>query len=754
MRSSENIFNYINMKAIDNDIVFVFPPAFGNLGSFRNHLGVAYLRSALTKNGITTSQYINSQPGTINMVASDIIKHNPAIIGFTVYDANFILSLSLAVAIKKLNPKIKIVMGGPTSTFGAKQIMEYHDVIDVCVMGEAEETGTQIFTTLLNGHNFDESQQGVCFRRNGTVVCNELSPLVGSKCKDIQSALDSTPSPYLSGILTDGRIGVLTGRGCTHNCQYCAFAALGRKKLRLHSIERVLAELKYIDEQQKRSGDHYIVPIHDDAFTLFPERAKKLCQLIADSNFELSLSCITRADSLDDELLRLMRDAGFTSLAFGLESAVPSVLRATGKVRPPDFPNPDLQPERQFIEQVKAGVIGAKKYGFNVGVSIILGLPSETAEDGLNTLRFVKKLPVDFYMHNFLWVFPGTPLWETHERYGIGCGLNTMGLPSTYEYSYDVSKLRPRPKCSLEQDARSIRMFAIYSLHSCDSVIAKDESISTVILNMPEISAQVALWLAQILNLGSIIIQVYKKLKRSEQKFKLYQDRCTLIDNMVPARHHIQVLRKKIDKEDKQWLISSSGVDLYTQHKPDLLSFSSDDNPDSLLNWLKDTPTEDTFCDVSDYLYQPDESEELTKSSYEHDIFERMRSMPIPPNVKYAERWIQHKASCLALKRIEVDEKGQVRCCPNGKPIGMVGDTREVLSRRLREFALETEKRRGCDKCSNVNCTRCPFPGVSDQIYCNTMKNNSKKLKLLRRVHTYSRLPFILENQRDIQGNE
>lgn len=741
------------MEAINNDIIFVFPPAYGNLGAFKNHLGVAYLRSALAKNSIPTSQYLNDHPGTIDMVATDIIKLNPRIIGFTVYDANFILSLSLAHAIKKQNPKIQVVMGGPTSTFGAKQIIEHHEVVDVCVLGEAEETGASIFSAMLNGDTLDDSQQGVCFRRNGTVVCNELSPLVGSQCHDIQSALDSTPSPYLSGTLTDGRAGVLTGRGCTHHCQYCAFAALGRKKLRLHSIDRVLAELEYIDEQQKRTGDHYIVPIHDDAFTLFPERAKKLCQSIADRKFGLILSCITRADSLDDELLRLMHDAGFTSIAFGLESAVPSVLRATGKVRPPDFPNPDLEPERHFIEQVKMGVIGAKKHGFNVGISIILGLPSETAEDGLNTLRFVKTLPVDFYMHNYLWVFPGTPLWETHERYGIGCALNPMGLPTTYEYAYDVSKLRPRPKCSLEHDAHLVMLFAIYSLYSCESVIDKDESISTVILNTPELSDQAAKWLAQVLNLGGIVIQVYPALTRSEVQLKLYNDRCILSDNMVPARHHIQVYRKSSDKEDKQWKISCSGVDIYTRHKPHLLSFKSGNNPDPLLNWLKGDSVAETFCDVSDYLHQPNEIVDIPKT-VEHDPGERMHRMPFPPNVKYVERWIQDRASCLKLKRIEVDDQGYVRCCQHGQPIGMVGDTREIMTQRLKELAHEAEKRRGCDKCSNKKCTRCPFPGVSDEIYCNTMKNHTRTLQMLRRIHAYGRLPFVLENQRDIQGSE
>lgn len=147
--------------------------------------------------------------------------------------------------------------------------------------------------------------------------------------------------------------------------------------VRLHSIERVLAELEYIAAHQKRTGEHYPVAIQDDAFTLLPPRAKALCQAIADRKLNLVFSCSTRADTVDEELIVLMREAGFSKIAFGLESAVPSVLRAIGKVRPPDWLDLDLAPERQFLDRLRSSVLLAKRCGFKVGVSIILGLPTE-----------------------------------------------------------------------------------------------------------------------------------------------------------------------------------------------------------------------------------------------------------------------------------------------------------------------------------------------------------------------------------------
>lgn len=406
------------VKSRPTDIVFMFPPAQGNVGKFRAHLGVAYLRTALAQEGIASVQYLNSRPGTVDEVARDVLDLNPRVVGFTVYDANYALSVALARSIKRARPAVRVVFGGPSASFCATHILERQSAVDACVLGEAEETGARIFTRLLDDSGLDERQPGIAFRRDGEVVSTGMPPLVGFSCKTLpaQWALDSTPSPYLSGTLPDGRVGILSGRGCTHHCQYCCFAALGRKTLRLHSTERVLAELEWVAADQKRTGEHYVVAIHDDAFTLSPTRAKNLCQAIADRNLGLILSCITRADALDEELIRMMCDAGFVGMAFGLESAVPAVLRATGKVRAPEWPDPDLGAEREFVERVRDSVVTAKKYGFNVGVSIILGLPAETAEAGTATLRFVKSLPVDYYMHNFLWVFPGTPFESVRVR--------------------------------------------------------------------------------------------------------------------------------------------------------------------------------------------------------------------------------------------------------------------------------------------------------------------------------------------------
>ncbi len=728
------------------DVLFVFPPAPGNAGAFKNHLGVAYLRAALARDGMATAQYVNPNPGTIDSVATDILRRKSPAVGFTVYDSNARLSLALAESIKQQKPETQIVFGGPTATFSALPLMERHAVIDACVMGEAEGTAAQILSRLLGGGSLDDAQPGVAFRRDGEVVCTAMAPLVGASQPGVQCTLDCTPSPYLSRILVDGQEGLLTGRGCTHHCQYCCFAALGRMSLRLHSIQRVVAELGCIAEHQSRTGESHPVPIFDDAFTLVPSRAKALCKALADRKLKLALSCITRADTVDEELMELMQIAGFISINFGLESAVPSVLRAIGKVRPPDWHDPDLAPEREFLERVRESVHLARKYGLRVGVSIILGLPTETPADGAETLRFVRELPVSSYTHNSLWVYAGTPLWTTHKRYGIGCALDRVGLPYTTGYSYDVNTLKLGSRCGQEKEASLVRHLATDVFHGCDTCSSTREGTSTVVLESGELTPPVAEWLRCFLNVGGTVMQVYPAMKRREWWARTKEDRHVLNEHMVPASYYLQTLpkmRQKKNGDNKGWVITCMGVDACAMQRPELVTIQVSDDATSLVAWSRGRAAKARLCDISHYLRRPVELNSLMDRIEGEDTASPLKTMPAPPQIKYPGRWLLGKAPCGALRRIEISGCGEIRCCRQGEPIGRVGDTRETLSKHLAHQASEVEQRRGCAECHNIHCPRCPFPDLDDRAYCELMNTQERVRMLLHWLMIYSRLPLI-----------
>ena len=377
------------------DMLFVFPPAPRNV-LFTYHLGTGYIRSYLEQHHIETAQFITTKKMTVPGIVKRILEYDPDIVGFTCYDTNYACVRILARLLKNMNPHLTIVLGGPTATFSDTKIMEHTPEIDVCVRGEGEKTVFKLLQT-----DDLESVCGITFRSGNDLVSTPDRPLISGGVKGAE--LDVLPSPYLSGVIPpDGRTGVLTARGCVHQCTYCNFATMFRNTIRYHSAERVIQELKLIhdhwDPSKKRN-----IEILDDTFSFDLKRAKTICQKIIDEGIKLPLFLGTRADRCDSELIELMKEAGVKEINFGLESVSYNVLKTIKKAP---------QREKQFLSQVKTCVQWAKEAGLTTSVSTICGLPGEGIKEAEETLAFVRDLNVDKHLHSNLAIFAGTEAEE------------------------------------------------------------------------------------------------------------------------------------------------------------------------------------------------------------------------------------------------------------------------------------------------------------------------------------------------------
>jgi len=283
--------------------------------------------------------------------------------------------------------------------------------------------------------------------------------------------------------------------------------------------------------------------------------------------------------------------------------------------------------------------------------------------------------------------------------------------------------------------------------------VESGRGIAAAVVRGTELTAATAGWLGGILDVGSVLVQVYPPLKPSEKNRRLYCDREAAGEALLPVRHHIQLLPRADWNGLRRWIVACSGSDLYRTHKPELLTIRTSDGPEPFRDWLEGRPTECSLCDVSECLRHPDEVLRFAHEDPESEIGARLLQMAVPPGIKYPGRWTRGKAPCLPLSRIEIEQSGEVRCCLHGEPIGAVGDSRQALTDRLTWFVEEAERRRGCATCPNTQCPRCPFPGVSDQEYCSLMSRQERALDLLNWAHAYSRVPSILTLQRDRFGS-
>ena len=137
-------------------------------------------------------------------------------------------------------------------------------------------------------------------------------------------------------------------------------------------------------------------------------------------------------------------------MGFGLESAVPFILRNIGKVTSPNTKNdPNYNAELEFLHSVGSPVSESKKIGLKPFVSIMAGLPGETPSDLRETLKFVKELELPYYVHNYLQVFPGTPLYSDHQRFGINVKKVSIGSIHSTTHSYNTNSITPLKNSSI-----------------------------------------------------------------------------------------------------------------------------------------------------------------------------------------------------------------------------------------------------------------------------------------------------------------
>lgn len=195
---------------------------------------------------------------------------------------------------------------------------------------------------------------------------------------------------------------IFTARGCPYDCIFCANRMAAGGRYRTRSLDAVLDEIAMLE----RDFDIVTLLFADDSFVVRKERAADLCERLIRGGFarRLKWQASTRVDSVDLELLRLMKRAGCTLLSFGVESGVPRLLGVLNK--------------RIGLEDSRNAVQWAKEAGLTVRVTAMLGIPTETREESLETIRFVKSLRVHQVRFSLATPFPGTALYQMARREG------------------------------------------------------------------------------------------------------------------------------------------------------------------------------------------------------------------------------------------------------------------------------------------------------------------------------------------------
>lgn len=362
-------------------------------------ISLGYILSALKREGFggTILGDYKDSPLSPALVKELIRRSRPVAAGFSTYAENIDRVRFWARFVKHIDPGIITVLGGSQITFIPGQALEQMDEVDLFCRGDGEMVMPKLAQALQNNDGL-ETVPGLCFSaENGPFNSQKIS---------LPSDLDRLASPYLDNTLEPkgkDRVILFTSRGCNGNCSFCYTPKASDYTLRLHSIERVIAELRHL--LKKGIGDFWFA---DPNFASSAERVETLCRAMIETVPGIRFWCQARYQQLPPSLLHLLQRAGAETIAFGLESSHTATLK---KINKPIIP-------ARLAETVKL----CQDLGIKVELFSLYGLPGDTFDSSLATIDFVRDNRVEIEGNSIsqqLHLFYGTPMAEAPHNWGL-----------------------------------------------------------------------------------------------------------------------------------------------------------------------------------------------------------------------------------------------------------------------------------------------------------------------------------------------
>ena len=360
-------------------------------------LGLTSLTGYLLREGVEVRiEDCIVQPHSVERLRENLNTFRPDVVGATAVTMNVKAALRILGDYKEEQPGLITLMGGPHVTFDAENILSQNAFVDYVVRGEGEITCKELLEALDSNASV-ENIAGISYRSNGAVVHNQDRPFI----KDINvlpfPAVDLVP---LSKYRAMGfPITMVTSRGCPHECIFCVGRRMVGRRVRYFDVNRVVDEF----ETLSRMG-FSVICIVDDLFTTNKARCMEICDEILRRGISHLWSAFSRVDTVSEELLGRMKEAGCMGLCFGIESGNQAIL--------------DRIKKKTTLEQCRRAAALCHEVGIDPWMSFILGLPGETPETVRNTMEFGEALSESHGFH-ILSPFPGTEVRDRHEDYGI-----------------------------------------------------------------------------------------------------------------------------------------------------------------------------------------------------------------------------------------------------------------------------------------------------------------------------------------------
>lgn len=344
----------------------------------------------------------------LDKIKDYIEKFNPDIVGITTpFSSQAENAKAISRICRDINPKITIVFGGPHASVRYKNLLE-EGFCDFCVIGEGEVTFLEFVKRVISKSDIFDIE-GLAYIKDNAVtymprkflVNLDVLPFPSYDLIDFNAYLDS---PYLyksRSAIPEKSISMITSRGCPFDCTFCSIELHMGKRFRYYSPDYVIRHLRFCIEKMGIRKFHF----EDDNMSQNKKRFEAILDKIIENNLAINWDTPNgiRADTLDFNILKKIKQSGCISLQLAIESGSQRILN-------------DVIKKQSSLEYIFKVIEYCYELKIKLAAFFVIGFPGETLSDIKETVALAVKL---YKSYN---VFPillfATPLYGT-ELYKI-----------------------------------------------------------------------------------------------------------------------------------------------------------------------------------------------------------------------------------------------------------------------------------------------------------------------------------------------
>ena len=342
----------------------------------------------------------------------DVIRSfQPDVVGISsMFTSYFRDAHNVAKITKQHRPDTLVIFGGSHTTTFPERVLEDPNV-DLAVIGEGELTLLDVFERYKAKRSY-HGIRGTVYRNNGKITREQprapiadLDQLPFPAWDLLEKDLDIIKREHQDNrFIMRKPVGhLLTSRGCPNNCYFCSVKLAWGKKWRARSPQNVVDEIEYLMNRYGFKEFHFV----DDNSSVSKKRMHDICDEILTRKINVKIATPTgiAISTLEYDLLKKMKKAGFYRLCFGIESGDPVMQKKIKK-------NLDLKKAHRIIQQ-------ANSLGFWTAGTFIIGHPNETMKEIRASLQFAKASGLDFALFYLLSPQPKTEVYRIMKDQGI-----------------------------------------------------------------------------------------------------------------------------------------------------------------------------------------------------------------------------------------------------------------------------------------------------------------------------------------------